>query len=255
MPYYQSNALYDYFKKNYTPHFKFVSGNLWQLIYGASNCSPKLLVLASGISNNKLDSKFSEDELEAFKTLEELSERTKIPLRFVRFIINEREVNEVFTFINNENGRIVSMDTLSQLFGQSGLPISQTPTGKYLNDVESSAYHKWQRACLGSSLKVSDLDLLRFSNENKITHLYELKRSYYSLENWEPFSVDYNNFRLVSRLMKKANIKFQIIYNVRKKNPWHDDISKLKIFDVDIDDDRFIIFNKYVSLQAFIDKP
>ena len=123
-----------------------------------------------------------------------------------------------------------SLQDLKNKFSGYGLPISNSKTDKYLNDKVSSAYHKWQRDQLGRSLVVSDIDLVNIKN-GSLFAFYELKRSYKSLEEWQPHRDDYPNFILLSKLAQKSGLLLRIAYNVRTKNPWYDNISKIKVFE------------------------
>ena len=107
------------------------------------------------------------------------------------------------------------MPELSKLFASIGLPVSNTHTAKYLNDRTSSAYHNWQRNSLGAALTVSDIDLWRVSETGDPEIVFELKRSYYDLSRWKPFTDDYRNFMLISNLCQRAGTHFKIIYNQR----------------------------------------
>lgn len=230
--YYSSNALYDYLQRNPKTNFKFVVGNMWQLVYGDNNCTPKALVLAVGVNKADYERTLSSSEQEAFNQLQYLSLKCNIPLLYVRFIA-DGEIEGVKTINDKGDFANLSMRELTQKFNSLGLPTSNTPTAKYLNDRSSSAYHNWQRNSLGAALTVSDIDLWKLDANSNPSYFYELKRSYYALERWKPFPDDYRNFRLLSNLANSARIGFRIAYNVREKNPFKDDISKLKIFDID----------------------
>src|SRR5690606_23313522 len=130
--------------------------------------------------------------------------------------------------------------------------INNNTTAKYLNDKTSSAYHNWQRNSLGRGITVSDIDLYRVSENGTPKVIYELKRSYYSLERWNPFRDDYSNFKLISNLCNKAGLEFKIIYNVRHKSPFFDDPSKLKLFSVNFDKTPPIILDGISTFEDFI---
>jgi hypothetical protein len=248
--YYTGNALYDFILEKGYKQFKFTTGNIWQLVYGDVHCNPKLLVLVSGVDKNQYVADFSENEKEALELLNIISSNSKIPLRIVRFLTDQTEVDEVITFKNGERPYTVTMKELKELFHQDGLPISDSSTGKYLNDATSSAYHNWQRSSLGRDLKVSDFDLWKIDENGMPIEVYELKRSFYSLDKWEPYPDDYNNFRLIFNVVERVGIKFKIVYNVRTKRK--DDISTLKIFDVNFKNKPAIQYHSTVSLNDFL---
>lgn len=225
---------------------------MWQLVYGDANCNPKLLVLASGVNSNSYRPELSTDEQEAFTVLQQISEKSGIPLRVVKFNIDLQEVSEVITYKMGEQPQRVSMDGLRNLFSLDGVPVSNTPTRKYLNDASSSAYHNWQRESLGRNLKVSDFDLWKMDAYGNPIELYELKRSFISLERWQPYTDDYNNFRLIYNVLRGTNVTFKIVYNVRRKNPWFDDVSYLKLFNVDFGSPTPIRYEGTLSLAEFL---
>ena len=253
--YYKTNALYEYIKDHNIQHLEYVAGNLWMLIYGDSQCDPHLLVTASGVPQDEIYSELSKEEKRIHNRMIQLYKRTKIPSIFIRFAINTDSIDEVLLFNKEHKFVPYTMDKLTEIFAHFGLPTApykSSKTAKYLNDKTSSAYHKWQRDNLGRDLKVSDFDLLKVDKDGNIEEVYELKRSYYSLDRWKPFQDDYNNFRLLLKLLSKDNIKLKIVYNVRTKNPFFDDISKLKIFNVNEHQNPLITYDKIVDIDTFI---
>lgn len=232
MIYYNSNAIYDYINEKKLQQFKFVVGNAWQLVYGDNNCNPKLLIFAVGVSYKEIDNPPQQQEIKSFQLLSILGDRSELPVKYIRFACDSDDVENVRVSDNSFIFSSMTMRQLSELFKSYGLPVSNTETTKYLNDKISSAYHKWQRNSLGFALTVSDIDLWRISNEGNPEILYELKRSYYDLDRWKPFTDDYRNFNLISNLCNKAGLEFKIVYNQRIKNPFQDKIDMLKVFSV-----------------------
>lgn len=253
--YYNSNALYDYIKQNNIGNFEFVSGNMWQLVYGDTHCNPILLVLVSAVKQQNLFSALSQQESNAFRRLQQIGQLRNIPVLFIRFAVDIDSIDSV-VILESNNLKSVTMIELTSLFAQYGLPINEgrsIETTKYLNTKTSSAYHTWQRSTLGNGLKVSDIDLFRINPFDKsIITVYELKRSFIDLNDWQPYVVDYNNFKLLSNLFNPLGIDFKIVYNVRHKNPWRDDISNLKLFNVASQSHQLISFDKYQTLNEFI---
>ncbi|NHM03607.1 hypothetical protein [Flavobacterium celericrescens] len=258
MNYYNGNALYDYLNINSINHFSFVCENQWQIIYGDKNCEPKLLIGLSGTSSNLIETKkLLDEEKKLWKPLKEIHKRTSIPLVLLRFDKDIEELEEVFIvdYVNNPtNLTKINLKDLHQIFKEFLLPIKENiSTGKYLNDKTSNAYHKWQRVSLGSDLKVSDFDLIKYDLSDNIIKIYELKRSYIDLNKWEPYSDDYNNFILVWKVCKRANIEFNILYNQRTKFPFNDDVSKVKVFNIPIDTNEFKIIDLGIfSIEDFL---
>ena len=68
--------------------------------------------------------------------------------------------------------------------------------------------------------------------------IYELKRSFFPLEQWEPYRRDYPNFRLLRRFADLAGMDLRIVYNQRTKQPFLDDVSCLRLFSFDLAQDR-----------------
>ena len=233
MDYYRSNALYEYIVDQKLTQFRFAAGNIWQLVYGDNACRPLLLVFAVGVPLAELDNAPSTAELDAFNILSVAGNKAELPLRYIRFATDAAEIETVRVSDNSFIYNSLSMGELSDLFGSFGLPVSNTQTAKYLNDKASSAYHNWQRAGLGAALTVSDIDLWRLNSSGLPETIFELKRSYYDLQRWQPFPDDYRNFMLLSNLCNKANLRFKIIYNQRITTPFEDKTDRLKIFSVD----------------------
>ena len=253
MSYYKGNAIYNELIKRSVDHYKFVTGNAWQLIYGDANCNPLLLVYAFGVESNKFGQTISNKNREGIDFLTRFSEISGVPFIAVQFKTDASEVDGCLISKDGLNYQSKSMVDLAKIFSHFGLPISNNSTAKYLNDKTSSAYHQWQRNSLGSALIVSDVDLYKVNSENKPTTLYELKRSYLSIEKWEPFKADYNNFRLVSNFCNMVGLEFQVVYNVRHKNPFFDDPSKLKLFKVNFKNNPSVILDKVMTFDEFIE--
>jgi hypothetical protein len=251
MEYYRSNAIYDHIKEKKIPLFKFVVGNAWQLVYGDNNCNPLLLIFAVGVPLKDIDNLPSQDEVEAFNLLLTAGTIANLPVRYVRFACDVNEIDTVRVTDNTFAYSSLTMPELSELFKSFGLPVSNTRTAKYLNDRTSSAYHNWQRNSLGKALTVSDIDLWRISNSGKPEIVIELKRSYYDLKRWQPFTDDYRNFRLISNFCNKAGMEFKIIYNQRIKTPFQDKIDYLKIFSLNFSKNPPIVENGIFSLNEF----
>ena len=188
MTYYSSNALYDEIEKQEIQHLKFVSGNAWQLIYGNANCSPLLLVFIMGKTKHDFGNSLTVKELEATNLFVNLSHKSGLPFLSLQFRIDSKEIKNILFSSDGHCFEEKSLTELQKIYSNFSLPISNTPTGKYLNDKTSSAYHDWQRKTLGRALNVSDVDLWRLNENEEPTVLYELKRSYYSLERWKPFT-------------------------------------------------------------------
>jgi hypothetical protein len=222
LKYYKSNAVYEALLKIKNHQFVWVSGNAWTLVYADSNVMPKLLVLAYGASWSK-----QSDVIRAF---EYVSETSGIPLCFIEFDDHANEIETVTVHSSTFEPTILSLEELKIFFHENGLPVNTGVCAKSINDAESSAYHKWQRVNLGN-IVVTDIDLFRLDNERKPIEIIELKRSYYALNRWAPFSADFANFNLLLTLSNSASLKFHIAYNLRETKPvFNDDASKIVVF-------------------------
>lgn len=251
MEYYKSNAIYDHIVQKQLSQYKFVSGNAWQLVYGDNSCNPLLLILAAGVPYEEINNEPTAEERFAFSLLQFIADKAKLPIRYIRFASDVDEIENVRLSDSSFVYSVLSMPELSDLFASFGLPISNTRTAKYLNDRTSSAYHNWQRGSLGVALTVSDIDLWRINDLGEPEIVFELKRSYYELNRWQPFTDDYNNFRLISNLCNKASIQFKIIYNKRTKNPFREHIDSLKTFSVDFSKNPSITEDGIITLPEF----
>ncbi len=210
-------------------------------------------MLVSGIDKVDIESSVSQEEYNALKRLTEIKRMSNIPFGFIRFAVDE-EIESVYLYSKEGKFKEITMKELTAIYEKQGLPVNiknKEATRKYLNDKTSSAYHKWQRDSLGYQLKVSDIDLIKL-NQDSISEIYELKRSFIALEKWEPYTDDYNNFRLLSNVFINTNIDVKIAYNLRTKNPWKDDVTKLKIFNVNKNSGELVSFDQIISLENFI---
>lgn len=224
MPYYQTNAVYEGLR-GIEHDFLWVSGNAWTLIYGDSNATPRAVVLVVGLS--------WQESPNVLKLMKKISSVAGLPFFSVCFDDSSSEIETVNVTFNQDDLGEISLSELKHLFAKIGLPVKQGQARKYVNDATSSAYHNWQRDSLGA-IVVSDIDLFRKGGGGFPAEIIELKRSYYSLEKWRPFSDDYMNFNLLLNLANACGIRLKIAYNVRHKNPFYDDVSSLTVFDYSV---------------------
>ncbi|PEF07906.1 hypothetical protein COM97_03615 [Bacillus thuringiensis] len=251
MTYYTDNAFYKYIRDENIDDFEYVSGDLWQLVYGNSVCEPKLLVLASSTSPEKLDSNPTPKEMAAFYRLNEVARRANLSKMFIRFDASVIELDSVM-ILTNEGFKKCEIDALTKHFASKGLPVNDTRTEKDINDKSSSAYQNWQRNHLGRDLKVSDIDLFKLDEKNQIQVIYELKRAQNGVKTWNPYEIDYNNYRLIGNLCAKAKIDFKVGYNRRVKVPFKDDLSEILTLDVTIERNNPTFSNRtYLTPNEF----
>lgn len=221
--YYKSNAVYSALQERRPDRLQWVSGNAWILLYGDAAARARLVALVRGSSWTP--------SLEVHRIVRWLGAKAGLPTVEVAFDDALPEIDCASLTVDAAPPSVVTLPELTAFFGKLGLPASSSPTRKYLNDRESSAYHKWQRSSLGSSLTVTDLDLIRLGAPGgDPIEVVELKRSVIGLSTWRPYPDDYRNFNLILGVAAKCSIRFSIAYNVRTKSPWRDDASKLVVF-------------------------
>ena len=230
MSYYVGNGVYEYLSRcPKRDSFYWTSGNLWLLVYGNTYDEPKVLTIAS---EEKLEAAETEAEKKAAQMVVKIAGNTGIPVNFVRFDPAAPIERVRYCERGMKSTSVISSEELKNRFARYGLIMNQLPAQKSINDKSSSPYHVWQRLNMGSSVVVSDIDLLRLENHEP-EEIIELKRSFIPLDRWRPYEKDYNNFRLLSALAQKRGLGFYIVYNYRKKTPFFDDVSYLKIFQFD----------------------
>lgn len=130
--------------------------------------------------------------------------------------------------------------------------MNRHPTKKAINSESSSACMNWQRRNLGNRMIAVEIDMFKISRQDVIERFSELKRSYFTLNQWRPFSVDYNNFRVVSKLAQMSDIQFDIVYNRKTKNPCFDDPSQVRVVHVHDDQDIVISDGRCMTIHDFM---
>lgn len=250
MDYYVGNGVYDYLIEcNHREDFFWTSGNMWLLTYGNEDYEPKVVTV---VSENELGIRTTEAEQAAVDVAKKVTEGTGIPVNFIRFAPERRIETVQYWEPGMKAIPEISSNDLKKRFIQYGLRMNQLMAQKSINDKSSSPYHDWQRSNMGSSVIVADIELLRFDGQNP-TEILELKRSYIAMEEWEPYRQDYKNFFLLSKLARKRDLDFYIVYNHRTKNPFYDDISRLKVFEFDHRTATYCRLLGYRTIQQFAD--
>lgn len=228
--YYIGNGVYEYLVEcEEGKSFYWTAGNLWLLVYGDENFEPKVLTVAS---ENKLGQRTTVEEKDAVHVAQYITKGTEVPVNFVRFAPQETMDVVQYWEPGMKNISEISSENLKKRMMAYGLKMNEIMVHKSINDKSSSPYHDWQRRNMGDSVVVADIDLVR-RDEDKPIEIIELKRSYIDLDKWEPYRQDYRNFILISKLARKRNMDFYIVYNRRIKDPFWDDVSRLKIFEFD----------------------
>ena len=244
MSYYRTNAIYESLCKEEGHRFFWVSGNAWMLLYGSSDAEVKAIVFVSGRSWKPRG--------DIISLIESISHNSGVPLLFVNFDDSAKEIEGVEFRKIGQDFTSLSLEELRDEFSSVGLPVKGGMCGKCVNDSTSSAYHKWQRENLGSSITVSDIDLIRVGENGDPIEAIELKRSFFPLNRWRPYPDDFPNFNVVLSLCEKAEMRFTIAYNVRETKPsFFDDPSRISIFSYPRR--NYPIMVGEVSLQEFVE--
>lgn len=205
--YYQTNAIYTFLETK-KHSFIWVSGNAWILVYGNKlDRSPKIIVLAHGISWKPSDN--------ILKTLKYIEKKSKIPICKVLFddALNVN-INKIkFAITMDSPYQEIDLNHLKNIFIQYGLDVDDGICDKYLNDAVSSAYHNWQRKTLGNRIIVSDIDMIRLNMNEEPIEILELKRSSANVNTWKPYQDDFINFDLLNSIATLCDLPLTIVYN------------------------------------------
>lgn len=226
MRYYTTNAVYKLLEAHHNEQFVWVSGTAWILLYADNAAQVRAVAFVSGHSMGSADSQIVARLKAAETAANTLAEVAQLPFAVIKFDDRAASIDRV-----ELNGNSIELPALKAWFSKIGLPVNAGATQKEINSAESSAYHSWQRNNLGS-IKVSDVDLIRIdAGAKSVTELIELKRSFYSLEQWKPYRQDFDNFNVVANLAIRIGAKFTIAYNQRVTKPeFRDDASRLSLF-------------------------
>ncbi len=164
-------------------------------------------------------------------------------------ILTIKDLNQFEIKINTEPAITLNGDSLIELYMNKSLISQGRPTWKGINKSSSSHYHVLQQRMnlLGG---VIDIDLMRI-NPHRGNLFFELKRSYIEPEKWMPFRADLGGYKLLSDFAEKNNGKLFIVYWKRQLNPWHEDLSKIKILQYINEEFRFI---EYLNYSEFVEK-
>lgn len=222
MRYYQSNAIYDRLQRQDNHSLAWAAANAWTLVYGNGNSDPTTLALVAGRSWIP--------QSEIISAVKYLGERSGTPTIEIYFDDSVDQIEDVKVRFDRSDLTRVSLVELKSIFSEFGLSVTTGSVSKAINSASSSAYHNWQRANLGH-ITVSDIDLFRIDEHGIPNEIIELKRSYIGLDSWKPFPADYANFNLLMKMARSSSLAMTIAYNVRHRDPFFDDASKVSIFD------------------------
>ena len=297
---YESNGIYNFLRETEGTHnFMLVDITKSVLIVSKKDTmEPMLLVLDDRIQKDEVGKDFGEvnGESEALFVGGKLSEKVNIPLVIIRYVDTEEELSDAssieiflkkpFMEICEEGGNLQDLIDLFNRLGIKAYREEQSPE-KDENDSLSSGFHKWQREHLNIGI-FSDIDLVRICNE-EVVAIYELKRSYISMEEWRPYLDDINDYIMLIRFCEVANIPFSVVfvfqanekqyadilksneerinkyyYETRKmiknqQEKYYDDVSRIKMFDFYHSSGRYEGYDLIphckgiVSIETFVD--
>ena len=230
--FYTGNAVYEAIDESpQSEDFLWRTGNSWLLTYGDQESNPRVLVYAEAIRGDPLSTESSESQDALVEILSELAGPLRLPVLAIRYDVTSPLRSVGLTRQSGEEE--VDLEQLSSTFESFGLRLSDHHV-KEINAASSSTYHDWQRRSLGGRITVSDIDLIRTSDDEPV-EMIETNRSIVSVERWRPYEVDYPKFRLVWNIASSNELPMTILYNHRTKTPFHDDISTVSIFSMDFD--------------------
>lgn len=249
--YYVGNAFYDYIDKKFD-NFVYAKENIWLLVYGNKKCEPKVIIVLSALSKEQYEcEEYSKEENDIIFYASQISQKSGIPWIYVSFVKDETVLTK--TKINcpslGYKFKELTPDELADVYRGFGLFIVNQQSAKTINKQYSNVYQKWQMT-IGYGLTGSDIDLMKLKG-NIIQSVYELKRSFISIEKWAPYPADFHNFILLSKLFNLCGIKFYIVYNHRQEKPFFDDISKIKVYKIDAREKYFYSLEGIFSTEEF----
>ena len=252
--YYIGNAFYDYVDKHFS-NYVYAKEDIWLIAYGNSRCEPKIILVLSALSKESyMAEKLSRSETEIIFYAEQLSKKSGVPWIYVSFIKDENEFSKAKVICPSKKLNFTELkpDQLADLYRSFDLFIVERESGKHINKQYSNVYQKWQMK-IGYGLTGSDVDIMKVE-KGEIKSVYELKRSFISIDRWKPYPADFHNFILLSKLFLKCNIDFYIVYNHRQEKPFFDDISKLKVYRIDARNRNFYELLGIYPIEDFFKK-
>lgn len=233
--FYTTNAVCEYIMEHNIPNHLFAKGDLWMLVYGDAQSMPRLLLVVSAVPEERYASlACTPHEKEVMELCARFAAASGLEYRVIRYREDVQPISTVQYMEYRGRCEEVTLPALRVLFVRNGItsPFQKDGTRKAINDRASSNFHAWQRASLGESLVACDIDLIKFNAGGRPT-IYELKRSFKPVEEWNPYYDDIANYRLMARFAGMVGAGFQVVYNRRIKTPFFDDISRLKRFSID----------------------
>lgn len=120
----------------------------------------------------------------------------------------------------------VKMPSLIQTFFKTKL--ETLGTAKAVNKATSDWFHVWARTNLPQKYVRVNIDGLILDNEQRPSILLETKRSFYSVDSWQPYQADARNYYLQNLFATKSGLKFWTVYH--KKGISVNDKTRIALF-------------------------
>ena len=210
---YEGNGITQYIIDNKLDDYFFSAKNSWLLLYGKKEGDvpvPRLLAFVCEVDDGYA---YTADQKKNLSDAVIVSKELNLPLLAIRF---KKNCNDVAVAEKGIPTRLITYSELKEKFQKEYNVIPEAEHGnKDINAYSSSSYHDWQRQALGG-IVVTDLDLVKIDRLNeKIEKIFELKRSFKPLYEWEPYLADSMNFGLIINaiIASKKNIPFHLLYN------------------------------------------
>lgn len=234
MEYYSGNAIYELIKNQQLSNCIFTTGRMWFLVYADKSTEPLVLILLSEKSDDVeyKSNNLSTEENAFIPFAKEISRLTSVPLIYVCFNSKSKPISDVVVSSDFINFKKMGMEDYIHYINRFGPVFGTVATKKEINDKYSNVYQVWQNQH-GGIATGSDIDLMITSKDGEIHTIFELKRSFFQLEDWKPYRQDFHNFEVIYNLLRSTNIHFYIMYNRRTKTPFFDDASKVRLFKIE----------------------
>jgi hypothetical protein len=212
--------------------FVWVTEDAWCLVYGDSNCDPKVALFVEAVDSEALEDESPDWNIAVRDIFFGLAEQAGLKRYHLRFAVDAPLISMIN--VTRTGCHSVTLAELAEALADCGLPVDHGNAGKPINTQSSSSFHTWQRQALGGQMTATDLDLIRVDDDGQVLEVIEIKRSKYSLESWSPFRADFNNFRLLSRFLSPSGVPLTLSYHLLTDGPRRsEDTSELTLWSVD----------------------
>ena len=177
--------------------FQVLPTGIWNVIYADSSHKPFANFI---IYNSKELYESNKGMFKGFQT----------PLRGELVVLGRSRF--ALKWSHEANFRVLSDDDLFNEYFYKGLIVKKDNFhAKPFNSSASSFYHLWQskHSFVGG---ITDVDLVRFSQNQKVAEILEIKRSKIDIGKWAPYSNDKGGYEILGNLARIEELKFTIVY-------------------------------------------